>query len=317
MEDLEVKRLAAAIDESLRSVQYPFNILIRKFKRLVEKRYERFLGKGPALEQIAASAAGTSTQEALVNVQYFVSLMIYSITVFYKSVIGADKMLALREYVANSLVDIVISGKVYDLLLSAIRLKLRSDENTIRAKIKQCAGIRPKDLGINKYLRIDSEEFPATDNPKPESSLVIAIEETKEPQPAAGPKTEPYAEAIEKLREVQRLRTPMKKLKAIESLNGVICTCVDQFWKDSSISPKHLFIDADQYMSILLYISIKADVLDMYTHLTLANEIADLGFKVDYNRYCLTSLTAAFVHLINRGGCGLYADDVNPQARHT
>eukprot|EP00831_Metopus_contortus_P031273 TRINITY_DN25530_c0_g1_i1.p1 TRINITY_DN25530_c0_g1~~TRINITY_DN25530_c0_g1_i1.p1 ORF type:complete len:135 (+),score=31.34 TRINITY_DN25530_c0_g1_i1:113-517(+) len=57
--------------------------------------------------------------------------------------------------------------------------------------------------------------------------------------------------------------------------------------------------DADHYLSILIFIIIKAQVPDLFTHVCLTNEFATLGSSSSYNAYCLTTLQACFYHILN------------------
>lgn len=109
----------------------------------------------------------------------------------------------------------------------------------------------------------------------------------------------PYQDAIDKLKEIPQITSPMKKLHTIASINEIICKCVDDYWKGTTISIDKLSIDADQYLSILVYIVSKAHIPNLFSEISLAEELANLGSKLSYNKYCLTSLQACFCHLIN------------------
>jgi hypothetical protein len=109
----------------------------------------------------------------------------------------------------------------------------------------------------------------------------------------------PFKLAITKLKGVARLGTPMEKLQCLATLNASICSCIDSFWKGVPVKREKLSIDADQYLSVLIYILVKANVPNLFTHITLTNELASFGSSSSYNSYCLTTMQACFYHLLN------------------
>ncbi len=353
--DTIVRNLAQTINKSLRKRDNPFHVLIKAFKSIFLKEFRARLKalrlngcdddclprdenkanaqeKKPGLEQ--SVVGNDDCKEALSGIEYFIRAMMYSISLFYKSVIGEERLLHLRELIVNAVLNCVVRGDVYDILFVLLRLQHGAEEAVIRRRCELMQDVKPQTLGINEYLclndasplfRVAKENNMVT--PKPSASDVpsahIKPPPTQEEAKSAPPplinssvdphtsvlapelvlqerlQTPPYREAVEWLRRIARIGTPLKKLKCIAKINSVICQCIDNFWHDLRLNPDRLMIDADQYISIMIYVIIKARVPDLFTHIALAGELAALGARSQYNAYCLTTLQACLFHMLS------------------
>jgi len=317
------KALAQVINDAIKDERNPFNILIAEFRKIFLKRFTENINEYEAnlykdyRENFEKSKVGKlfvpkalaqrldKTRDSFYSLQRFIKLLMHCLTNMYVPVVGADKFNNLREFLVNCLVDAIINKDVYTVIFMFIRMEHQAEEMTIENKIKDLHEIiKPQHLNINTYLSLDEStgnqelinnitKYVEKRNIKPN------IENWQDELIQRATKNQPYFDAIEKLREVAKLDTPMKKLKCITELNSVICKCIDDFWKGIPVPQEKLSIDADQYLSILVYIVIKAKVRDLFTNIALANEFATLGSTSSYNAYCLTTLQASFFHLLN------------------
>ncbi len=307
-DELEFKLLQDNLDRALRDRENPFHVLIRRFQKLFSQRFSsnglnrtdaNFDTRGVDIG--ATQSPAYRSQEALVNVQYFIKMIVYSLSLFYKSVISSDRLFSLREIIASSLLDIIVSGKVYDSIYRLLTIKHEQDVKNLQEKMRTAKPtMTPKSFGVSSYLALTEDPVKLLQlDPKALIEEIKSVEQlsSSDTEKHAG---EPYGEVIEKFREIPLYRTLIRKLNAISELNGVICECVDTFWKGSNVDPEKLTIDADQYLSILLYVIVKSGMGGVYVDIVLAHEMAQMGFRVNYNRYCLTTLMAAFTHLMNK-----------------
>jgi len=65
--------------------------------------------------------------------------------------------------------------------------------------------------------------------------------------------------------------TPLDKLSIIALTSVLITESIDNFWKGKKIEKKLLNIDADELMSIYLYITYNMDLPSIYTELDFIN----------------------------------------------
>ena len=79
----------------------------------------------------------------------------------------------------------------------------------------------------------------------------------------------PYFDAIEYLRQIDTYRVPLEKLTIVALISVIITDCIDQYWEPmkSEITPKLLNIDADELISIYLYIIYKLKMHSLFVHL--------------------------------------------------
>ena len=80
---------------------------------------------------------------------------------------------------------------------------------------------------------------------------------------------EPYFDAIEYLRQIDTYRVPLEKLTIVALISVIITDCIDQYWEPmkNEITPKLLNIDADELISIYLYIIYKLKMHSLFVHL--------------------------------------------------
>ena len=81
----------------------------------------------------------------------------------------------------------------------------------------------------------------------------------------------PYETAIQLLKQIQKYKSPFEKMLIFASLGNEIKNCIDDFWKDMEDYIKNdlLGIEAEQLMTIFIYIIIKAQINDILVHCKL------------------------------------------------
>ena len=78
----------------------------------------------------------------------------------------------------------------------------------------------------------------------------------------------PYSNAIEYMKTIVNYKVPIEKLSIIALTSIAITKCVDEYWKkEKDLPPKFLNIDADEIMSIYLYIIYNMNLPSIFTEL--------------------------------------------------
>ena len=109
----------------------------------------------------------------------------------------------------------------------------------------------------------------------------------------------PYLRVIKRLQQLQTLESPMEKLDVISHINESICAAVDEFWRGIPIEKDKLFIDADQLLSLYIYVIIESRMSDLWVHLALVNQFTPYIAKTHNAGYNLTSLEACLIHIMD------------------
>ncbi len=81
----------------------------------------------------------------------------------------------------------------------------------------------------------------------------------------------PYETAIHLLKQIEKYKAPFEKMLIFASLGNEIKNCIDDFWKDMEdyIEKDLLAVEAEQLMTIFIYIISKARIKDILIHCKL------------------------------------------------
>ena len=78
----------------------------------------------------------------------------------------------------------------------------------------------------------------------------------------------PYETAIQLLKQIRKYKTPFEKMMIIASISNEITDCINDFWTEMEnyIKKDFLGIEAEQIMTIFIYIIIKSGIIDIFVH---------------------------------------------------
>ena len=81
----------------------------------------------------------------------------------------------------------------------------------------------------------------------------------------------PYETAIQLLKQIEKYKAPFEKMLIFASLGNEIKNCIDDFWKEMEDYIKNdlLGVEAEQLMTIFIYIISKAQIKDILVHCKL------------------------------------------------
>ena len=101
----------------------------------------------------------------------------------------------------------------------------------------------------------------------------------------------PYHEAVLLFRRLTAARTPRAKLSIFHSLSTQICLCVDDYYR--ALSSPSLSISADDLLSILSYIIIKARLPYMWSEVSFIQDFVSEGERMSQLGYFLAVFQAS------------------------
>eukprot|EP00826_Nyctotherus_ovalis_P024585 TRINITY_DN1899_c0_g1_i11.p1 TRINITY_DN1899_c0_g1~~TRINITY_DN1899_c0_g1_i11.p1 ORF type:complete len:359 (+),score=67.58 TRINITY_DN1899_c0_g1_i11:200-1276(+) len=322
MKIASLKNESKAIKTSLEKKENPFRRLVNEFQKTFLRHYRAQLHKLnlssykhdtctrplPRNNVPANSAAIIKIRkDAMINIDHFNRLIVRCISVFYRQILGEEKLVNLKECISTYVFCHVVKREVYYFLLLLYRVESSAEECVLSSKIDKMRDVTPQELGINPYLSLNETssllevykkavlQSESKNNARKENALAseASIRDRLDKKP--------YEAAQNWLRKIVWTASPWKKLKLISQLNGVICDCVDAFWRGISVRSEKLTVDADQYISIMIYIIIQGKVTNIYSHTKFAADLALYELKPSYSNYCLVTLQACFSHLIEMG----------------
>lgn len=207
------------------------------------------------------------------EVQLFISLCINAFSAYYKGVDLTQFLSPSLSEVKDLITDLVFRSQVSDIILKVFQASGAAKQHQIDLNIEKFSYLTCADLGISPFFCIDS--------PK-----------------ANGQSSNGYEKAILCLKSLAEAPTPMSKLKAITKSTRLLCECIDDYWEDSpDIDKDELIVNADQILSIYLYIVLKAKIKHLWAHLGLMQEFLRKDVKQSTMGYYLSTIEASLENI--------------------
>jgi len=110
----------------------------------------------------------------------------------------------------------------------------------------------------------------------------------------------PFGKAITLLKTLVNYKVPFEKMMLISTISLEITECVNDFWKEFEhiIAPNNLNIDADELMSIFIYILIKSDLYDLLIHTRIIKDFTTSSSKSTMIGYYYVTLEASLLYIL-------------------
>ncbi len=110
-----------------------------------------------------------------------------------------------------------------------------------------------------------------------------------------------YEQGIKMLKSINRYRVPFEKMILIATLASEITECVNEFWKDfeNIITSSLLNIDADELMTIFIYVVIKAHMPELLIHSKFIKEFTTSNSRSTMIGYYFTTLEASIIYILS------------------
>eukprot|EP00825_Cyclidium_porcatum_P005544 TRINITY_DN12703_c0_g1_i2.p1 TRINITY_DN12703_c0_g1~~TRINITY_DN12703_c0_g1_i2.p1 ORF type:complete len:543 (-),score=57.57 TRINITY_DN12703_c0_g1_i2:217-1845(-) len=122
----------------------------------------------------------------------------------------------------------------------------------------------------------------------------------------------PYNKAINYFKQIQNVKSPIHKLKVIVNTSRLIDQCIREFYESNqNILQKITYYDADQILSIFLYIICQSQITSLLKDLTLIEKIIHKETLNSQAGFLLTTVKGCIYHI-----CSIYGnDDMQPYDR--
>ena len=111
----------------------------------------------------------------------------------------------------------------------------------------------------------------------------------------------PYGEAIYYFKNIKDYNVPLDKLTIIALVSVLITDCIDEFWKTEmeNLDSKFLKVDADELISIYLYIIYNLDLPSLYTQLDFIENFTGSITKKSMIGYYFTLLVGSLEFIMS------------------
>lgn len=110
-----------------------------------------------------------------------------------------------------------------------------------------------------------------------------------------------YESAIKLLKSVSKYKVPFEKMMLIATISTEITECVNNYWKEfeNVITSSLLNIDADDLMTIFIYIIIKSNMSELLIHSKFIKEFTTSTTRSTMMGYYYTTLEASLIYILS------------------
>ena len=111
----------------------------------------------------------------------------------------------------------------------------------------------------------------------------------------------PYETAIQLLKQIEKYKAPFEKMLIFASLGNEITNCVNDFWKemDDYVKNDMLGVEAEQLMTIFIFIIAKAQINDIVVHCKLIQLFTTSVIKSSMIGYYYSNAEASVTYIQN------------------
>ena len=133
----------------------------------------------------------------------------------------------------------------------------------------------------------------------------------------------PYETAIQLLKQIKKYKTPFEKMMIIASISNEITDCINDFWTEMEnyIKKDFLGIEAEQIMTIFIYIIIQSGLTDIFVHCKMIKYFTTCTTKSSMIGYYYSTIEASITYIKtlknvdelfqNEGKNKIFGTDVN------
>ena len=109
----------------------------------------------------------------------------------------------------------------------------------------------------------------------------------------------PYETAIQLLKQIKKYKTPFEKMMIIASISNEITDCINDFWQDMEryIKKDFLSIEAEQIMTIFIYVIIKSGITDIFVHCKMIKLFTTCMTKSSMIGYYYSTVEASITYI--------------------
>ena len=186
------------------------------------------------------------------------------------------------DIIGDKINNLLISGEILR-FLRWIKFKLNKQiVIKYQEKFLEYYNILPKDLSVSPFFSLD-EEF------KTKMFSLYNIPELKIEENKSNYSNLPFFKSLKYFREINSRETILDKLEIMFNLRNIILTEIDDFWKGFPYLEEKRLVDADNLLSIFIYLVIKSQLVNLIIDIEIINDFINKSLKL--SRKGILSLT--------------------------
>ena len=110
---------------------------------------------------------------------------------------------------------------------------------------------------------------------------------------------DPYDTAIGLLKQIEKYKTPFEKMMIIANISNEITDCINDFWQEMEqyIKKDFLSIEAEQIMTIFIYVIIKSGISNIFVHCKMIKLFTTCTTKSSMIGYYYSTVEASIMYI--------------------
>lgn len=320
----KIKEYVSIFKEHVYQNNHPINIVIKKFESVFSKYLKQkiqFLNKQIHQDkfEISKNEIMKEIKKSVVRqLQRFLLKVESSLKLFYAKTLNYSLFQDEKDDLINLIISLVFeTGDIYDNIFELYSIYYKDDIHNFSEKISKSLHSKPQDFGIQQKFCLEEKGVSISRSSNIINNSNCSIELVLEEKSISNKdkiKDEadvdqinthkefndyiiPYESAIKQLIKIKNFKAPFEKMMILAKLSDKITESINNYWKGKEVDPSFLQIDADELMSIITYIIMKAQINDLVVHLNIIHDFTTTLTKSSLIGYYFSSVDAALSNI--------------------
>jgi len=294
------KVLTNSIEDHLKDKKMVLCCLKEKYVDYFINKYDKIISEKCFVQN--ESLYQQAIDEAFEDLEQFIDIFHQTIYYFYKiqyldQKIQIEKSFFKPENLHNFLTSILMDRKIYSILYLSLIQSKENQEDSLRMALQFCKNFEPKDFDVPEKYCLDQRtiDFLAKKKVSVEESLFLkGLSQELENKNQFSFKTKtPYESAINCLKEMEFVRSPLHKLKVLVRTGDEILQNIEEFYQKFEFNYEKDSLSADDLLPIFTYVVAKSQVKCFYSQIKIIDELASRNLKNTLSGYYLVTLQIA------------------------
>lgn len=231
-------------------------------------------------------------QKIIEEVFYFSELFALTLIRFY--LIKNSPPKKFLEIIKEKIKDIMIRKDLYRCIYKLKSKLIENKKERFSKYLMNFYDIKPNGLNISPYFSLDLKFKMSINkfldhNLKNQTDNKIKIKNNKIP----------FMESILTLRQIKECDSILQKIDVIIALRESILKEVDYFWHNIPLKNKYKILDADNLLSIVIYIVIKSQMCEIIVELAVIDDLLDNKIKLSRKGYFFNLMKSSIEYIIS------------------
>jgi len=313
------KSITKTIEKHLNDPNNSLCFIKNKYISYFLEKYEEFAYKQMEPNNKDIKTLEMICESMMKDLRQFIRVFKDSVYFFYRinEICTKNKNLELYftlDNMINFVLSLLFVDEIYSIVFEIQRKLDSPKEIAFKKSLKKIRDGKPEDFGVSDnfclnqktidYFKNNNKSKFFNQEGKNNNNNKVLLEENNDDlkenltDKIETLNHEPYAKAIDCIKNIQFLRSPSHKLKAILTSSELIMECIHDFYKKINVK-FNKDIDPDDIMTIYIYMISKSTLTTLITHCNLIEKFLTESSLASISGYYFVTLNASIDFIIN------------------